>query len=105
MKICQYLPVSYMAIALCCLIFAFNFAGPYKVNGVPLRRVPQSYVIATKTKVDLSKLKTPDNLSDDFFRRQKKQKRRSEEMFEQSQEVSSIFVFSIAACYKLKMRQ
>merc|ERR1711966_204095 len=27
--------------------------GPYKVNGVPLRRVPQSYVIATKTTVDV----------------------------------------------------
>merc|ERR1712193_269223 len=30
--------------------------GPFKVNGVPLRRVPQSYVIATKTTVDVSKV-------------------------------------------------
>lgn len=27
--------------------------GPYKVNGVPLRRVNQAYVIATSTKVQL----------------------------------------------------
>merc|ERR1712085_10368 len=29
-------------------------SGPYKINGVPLRRVNQSYVIATSTNVDVS---------------------------------------------------
>merc|ERR1712010_221393 len=28
--------------------------GPFKVNGIPLRRVPQSYVIGTSTVVDAS---------------------------------------------------
>ena len=27
-------------------------SGPYKINGVPIRRVNQAYVIATSTKVD-----------------------------------------------------
>lgn len=31
--------------------------GPYKVNGVPLKRVNQAYVIATGTKVDLGDFK------------------------------------------------
>lgn len=31
--------------------------GPYKVNGVPLRRVNQAYVIATSTKADLGDFK------------------------------------------------
>ena len=31
--------------------------GPYKVNGVPLRRVNQAYVIATSTTVDLGEFK------------------------------------------------
>ena len=31
--------------------------GPFKVNGVPLRRVNQAYVIATSTKVELNGVK------------------------------------------------
>lgn len=31
--------------------------GPFKVNGVPLRRVNQAYVIATQTKIELGEFK------------------------------------------------
>lgn len=42
-------------------------SGPYKVNGVPLRRVNQSYVIATSTKVDVSGVKVPETVNDAYF--------------------------------------
>merc|ERR1712190_451236 len=43
--------------------------GPFKFNGVPLRRVNQRYVIATNTKVDVSGVQLPEQLTDEFFRR------------------------------------
>jgi large subunit ribosomal protein L6e len=42
--------------------------GPYKVNGVPLKRVNQAYVIATKTRVNLGNLPGLDKVTDEFFR-------------------------------------
>jgi len=48
--------------------------GPFKMNGVPLRRINQIYVIATSTKVDLSKVNLPASLEDKFFNRIKAKK-------------------------------
>jgi large subunit ribosomal protein L6e len=48
--------------------------GPFKLNRCPLRRVNQNYVIATKTKLDLSKVNVPENLQDKFFNRIKTKK-------------------------------
>jgi len=41
--------------------------GPFKVNGVPLRRVNQAYVIATSTKVELDGVKIDEKLNDSYF--------------------------------------
>merc|ERR1712100_194746 len=55
--------------------------GPFKVNGVPLRRVPQSYVIATKTTVDVSKVAVPASVTDALFKKAKTAKKKDEELF------------------------
>ncbi|KAI9594459.1 60S ribosomal protein L6 [Syncephalis fuscata] len=57
--------------------------GPYKVNGVPIRRVNQAYVIATSTSVDLSGVKIDEKFNDDYFKREKaaKNKKATEEEF------------------------
>lgn len=56
--------------------------GPFKLNGVPLRRVNQAYVIATSTKVDVSKVDT-SKFDDGYFRAAEKKQRsaRGEEEF------------------------
>ncbi len=43
--------------------------GPYKVNGVPIKRVDQAYVIATKTKVDISSVKVDESITDATFKK------------------------------------
>merc|ERR1712146_414743 len=54
--------------------------GPHSINGVPLRRVPQSYVIATSTKVSVGKLSV-DDVDDAYFQKPKGQKKKDEDMF------------------------
>ncbi|OCK90294.1 uncharacterized protein K441DRAFT_580059 [Cenococcum geophilum 1.58] len=58
--------------------------GPFKVNGVPLRRVNARYVIATSTTVDLKGVdeKVLEKVSEDgYFTKDKKSKKTGEEAF------------------------
>jgi len=43
--------------------------GPFKINGVPLRRVNQKYVLPTTTKLDIAGLSIPDRVDDKYFSR------------------------------------
>jgi large subunit ribosomal protein L6e len=54
--------------------------GPYGVNGVPLKRVNQKYVIATSTSVDLTGVDV-SKIDDDFFAREVRAKKEGEEGF------------------------
>ena len=53
-------------------------AGPYALNGVPLRRVNQKYVIATSTKVSLDGVDT-SSINDDVFKRDPSAEKEGEE--------------------------
>ena len=56
--------------------------GPYAVNGVPLRRVNQAYVIVTSTKVDISKANA-GKFGDGYFGKAKTSKRKSKKSGEE----------------------
>jgi large subunit ribosomal protein L6e len=53
-------------------------SGPYKINGVPLRRVNQTYVIATSTKVDVKGVDV-SSINDEYFSRSKDEKKEGED--------------------------
>jgi len=64
--------------------------GPHKLNGVPLRRVNQIYVIGTSTKLDLSAAKF-DNLDDKFFKRVRSTKKNAEkDIFDSKKEKTQL---------------
>merc|ERR1712154_120789 len=48
--------------------------GPHKLNGCPLRRINQRYLLATATKIDLTAVKVPENINDKYFARVKAEK-------------------------------
>merc|ERR1711988_51146 len=45
--------------------------GPMKLNGCPMRRINQNYLLATKTQVDITSVKLPETINDDYFKRAK----------------------------------
>ncbi|XP_066148855.1 large ribosomal subunit protein eL6 [Euwallacea fornicatus] len=53
--------------------------GPYEINGCPLRRISQRYVIGTQTKVNIKEVKLPKNLTDTYFKRQRQKRAKKEE--------------------------
>ena len=55
-------------------------SGPYKINGVPLRRVNQAYVIATSTTVDVSSVDV-SKITDEYFARVPSSEGEGEEEF------------------------
>ena len=54
--------------------------GPYKLNGVPLKRIPQSYTIATSTKVNIAPADFTSIL-DSYFAKEKVKTSKAEEAF------------------------
>jgi large subunit ribosomal protein L6e len=66
--------------------------GPYGVNGVPLRRVNQSYVISTSTTVDVSKVDSA-KFEDSYFgkpKTSKKAKKSESEFFGKEEEKAEL---------------
>lgn len=70
------------------LSFFLVISGPFKINGVPLRRANQAYVIGTSTKVDISGVNVSE-FDDKYFAKevQKKKKKGEGEFFEADKEV------------------
>jgi large subunit ribosomal protein L6e len=54
--------------------------GPYKINGVPLKRVNQAYTITTSTKVAVNGVDVA-KINDALFKKEKKSKKQGEEKF------------------------
>jgi large subunit ribosomal protein L6e len=54
--------------------------GPYKYNGVPLKRVNAAYVLPTNTKLTID-AKVADEIKDDFFKRIEIERKEEKDFF------------------------
>ena len=54
--------------------------GPYKYNGVPLKRVNAAYVLPTNTKLTINE-KVADEIKDDFFKRIEIERKEEKDFF------------------------
>ncbi|CAO3650773.1 unnamed protein product [Mucor fragilis] len=70
--------------------------GPFKVNGVPLRRVNQAYVIATSTKLDIASVSIDAKFNDAYFKKSSK----TEKAFLEGEQKKAAFPESKAADQK-----
>merc|ERR1711981_438367 len=52
--------------------------GPMKLNGCPMRRINQQYLLATQTSIDVTGVKVPETINDDYFKRAKAPKGKKE---------------------------
>ena len=43
--------------------------GPFKLNGCPMRRINQRYLVATSAKIDVANVKVPEHINDAYFAR------------------------------------
>ena len=72
------------------LASASSRLGPHKLNGVPLRRINQIYVIGTSTKLDLAAANF-ENLDDPFFKRVRPAKKNADkDIFDAKKEVRAM---------------
>lgn len=73
------------------VLIQFEFLGPFRLNGCPLRRISQNYVIATKARLNLKGVKVPEHLNDRYFRRirPKRPKKEEGDIFATKKEVNA----------------
>ncbi|WP_411016005.1 60S ribosomal protein L6, partial [Salmonella sp. s51884] len=65
--------------------------GPMKVNGIPMRRANQRYVIATTTKLDISSVNVPVKIDDVYLKRKKlRTGKRTKNIFDDKKETYEV---------------
>ena len=63
--------------------------GPFKINGVPVKRVNQVYTISTSQKVDIKGVKV-DSITDETFKKEGVKKTRSHKFFQKEAPESKV---------------